>query len=456
MRPLNGEAALTLNLDALPNAVKPLAAGTVTKLVDNGSAANQLDILIVGDGYTADQQALFVPSPQSGASKPKCAETPGSPAVSVTTAFDATFCTSGIRRLVTVNESKVLAAAAAAPDYDHIFVIVNDTEYGGSGGSLAVATLHAAAAQLVQHEFGHSFTRLADEYDTAYPGFPSCSDAPGSGQTCEPNVTDQATRASIKWQRWLAADTPLPTVSPLADSLAAGLWEGARYQAAGMYRRQCYDGIMRSFDNGLFCHVDAEAFVNRLYHGGWGVPSTGVSNIEPGSTSPASNAAVPAGNCQRFAAKAVGPAGVDLAVRWLVDGKLASTATAHHGDMVRLDTALAGGSHAVVLTVSDQSPLVLDKPVASASWQVSTTPVSKADYERLFDWTEKQYPQLFSPAGQVTQSIPGYVFRAYGGTGNYVGVGTGDCGVYVLGPASGQQLLNVGQVVDFMGLVPAN
>ena len=76
----------------------------------------------------------------------------------------------------------MLTAAANVPDWDKILVLVNDSEYGGSGGTLGVGTTHSAAVQIMQHEFGHSFTKLADEYETAYPGFPACSDltAPGN------------------------------------------------------------------------------------------------------------------------------------------------------------------------------------------------------------------------------------------------------------------------------------
>lgn len=481
VRQLNARAALSLDLDALPaTAAKPLASGSVTSLIHTGSPANRLDILIVGDGYTADQEAkfqqdaaataqrflsitpykdysnlinfsaLFVASPQSGASKPACAETPNDPVISVNTAFGAQFCTSGLRRLVTVDDEKVFAAAAAVPDWDHIFVVVNDTEYGGSGGEIAVATLNSAAAQLIQHEFGHSFTLLADEYDTAYPGFPSCSDLPGSASPCEPNVTDQTNAAQVKWHRWFTTGETIPTVGKLTDPLAAGLWLGARYQSSGMYR-QCYDGIMRSFDNGLFCHVDAEAFVQRLYAGEWGVPSGGVRNIEPDGIAPAPNSTAAAGDCNRYQAKVAGPAGVNLDYSWTVDGQAVQSGHTQHGATLQYDGALTQGSHTVALTVSDQSALILDKPQAANSWAVAAgAAAAKSQSDRLFDWAEKTYPALFSPAGQKTQSLAQYQVRYYAGTQNYVG--TSGCTIYVYGPISGNQLLSVGQVVDFMPL----
>ena len=146
-------------------------------------------------------QWLFAPSNESGADKPTCAETPGSTVIVVDTVFDGTFCTSGIRRLVTINQSKVLTAAANVPDWDKILVLVNDNEYGGSGGNISVASTNASSVGIMQHEFGHSFTKLADEYDSAYPGYPDCSDLTVT-PNCEANVTNQ-TAASLKWRAWL-------------------------------------------------------------------------------------------------------------------------------------------------------------------------------------------------------------------------------------------------------------
>ena len=137
-------------------------------------------------------------------------------------------------RLLVVNTSKVLAAAAAMPDWDEIMVIVNDPTYGGSGGSLAVISTNGAAVQVAQHEYGHTFSRLADEYTTPFPGYPACSDM--SGPACEPNVTDQTSRALIKWFPWIDAGTPIPTPNQTAYRRVVGLFQGARYLGTGMYR----------------------------------------------------------------------------------------------------------------------------------------------------------------------------------------------------------------------------
>jgi hypothetical protein len=68
--------------------------------------------------------------------------------------------------------SLIYAAAAAEPDWDEILVLVNSTTYGGSGGAIGVFSNDFYAVEVAQHEFGHTFMHLADEYSEAYPGIP--------------------------------------------------------------------------------------------------------------------------------------------------------------------------------------------------------------------------------------------------------------------------------------------
>lgn len=394
-----GRPAATLRAAPPPSAAAPGSESGL--LIDNGDAANRLDLLIVAEGYTLAQKTrfldqantlarkflsispykdyqqlinvrwLFVPSNEAGADKPDCGETPGAPVVSVDTAFDATYCASGLRRLLVVNTGKVLTAAADVPDWDMVAVLVNDEEYGGSGGYLSVASTNDSSAEVMQHELGHSFSKLADEYDTPYPGYPACSDLPGSALgPCEANVTDQTARASLKWKRWVAGTTPIPSVAPQADPLATGLWQGARYQYSGVYR-QCFSGIMRSL-GAPFCHVDGEAFVKRLFGGGWGMPSAGVSLIEPGAQPADAAVTAPVGTTLTFQATVAGSATANgITATWFVDNQqVASTAT-RHGQLQTLNYAVANNApHTVELKVKDNTALTLDAPTASRAWTV--------------------------------------------------------------------------------------
>ncbi|MDO9235578.1 MAG: M64 family metallopeptidase [Aquabacterium sp.] len=380
----------------------PAPAGTESGvLIRNGSPANRLDLLVVAEGYTLGQKAqfmsqaadlanqvlsippyrdfkqlinvqwLFVPSKQSGADKPDCSETPGAPVVLVDTAFDATYCSSGLRRALVVDNSKVLTAAGDVADWDLLMVLVNDSEYGGTGGQVAVTSTNTDSAQVMQHELGHSFSQLADEYDSPYPGYGLCSDVPGSPLgRCETNVTDTHNRASLKWSRWLDASTTVPTVAALADPIATGLWQGARYQSSGMYR-QCFNGLMRML--GVpFCHVDSEAFVKRLFSGGWGMPAAGVSLIEPGALPLVALIKAEIGSSVAFRAALAGSnvAG-GLTVSWWVDGQQIKTAAAMHGQSQAFRFKITDGlSHKVVLKVRDNTALTLDAPISSKEWAV--------------------------------------------------------------------------------------
>ena len=174
-------------------------AEPVETIINNGSAANRVDIAILGDGYTSGQMQKYrddvqslmtrffneepfgeyrnffnvhridVISSQSGADHPERS-------VLVNTALDATYNCSGIQRLICVNLAKVntiLGGSVTPSQRDVVFVIVNDPEYGGSGGSVAVTSTNSLFLLTIHHEVGHSLGMLADEYGGPPP--PSCN-----------------------------------------------------------------------------------------------------------------------------------------------------------------------------------------------------------------------------------------------------------------------------------------
>ncbi|MEO5560481.1 MAG: M64 family metallopeptidase [Dokdonella sp.] len=355
-------SARTLSLAASMPALQ------IAREPSSGNSANRLDLLVVGDGYTSAQQSQFntdatvlhdsffgltpyheyqsfvnwttgfVASVQSGADHPpyqsgcsnsSCCSDPsanGDPLGGqyVNTAFNAQFCTSQIQRLVTVNQSLVLAAAAAYPGWDKIFVVVNDATYGGSGGNISVTSTHAQAKQIILHEFGHSFSHLADEYSSAYPGFPGCSDISGNA-LCEPNVTNQTIAAQVKWATWFTPGNAIPTPSGHAG---VGLFQGARYLTTGMYRPVDQECLMQYLGK-PFCPVCRQEYVRTLYRGGFGVPVNGIDLIEPGTESPstATEVSYPAGTNQVFQATLLQPTVGTLDVHWYLDGNPINAAT---------------------------------------------------------------------------------------------------------------------------------
>lgn len=290
------------------------ADGTVvgpTKIVDHGPDGERWNLVIVGEGFRSDQQAaltaaatafattlqatkpfddaweginvhrLDVHSTETGADNPTtCGD--GSSAVAPTgtarTYFDAAFCNDGIRRLLTVDAELVVTTVnAQVSGWDAIVVVVNHTEFGGSGGpNVAVYSLAPDAMAVAIHEMGHSAFGLADEYEY-YVG---CS----SGETdrnehpdtepTQPNVTVNTDRATLKWRHLVDAATALPTLAnadcttcnTAANPVTAatvGLFEGAHYYHCKAYR-PTFDCRMRTTTQTLFCAVCQEAITKQL------------------------------------------------------------------------------------------------------------------------------------------------------------------------------------------------
>jgi hypothetical protein len=134
---------------------------------------------------------------------------------------------------------------------------VNDPVYGGSGGPVvAVASTHSDSTELVLHELGHSFGKLADEYDGAGNGCDS------SVEPDEVNVTKATILSMVKWNHWIDPGTPIPTISTLPG--VPGLYQGARYCTEGLYR-PTYDSKMRSLSP-PFEQINSEQLVKRYYN----------------------------------------------------------------------------------------------------------------------------------------------------------------------------------------------
>src|SRR6185503_13530165 len=80
------------------------------------------------------------------------------------------------------------------PEYDLAILLVNDLEYGGSGGSILVSSVNVSAREIVAHESGHAFAGLTDEYPDPFPGYTPSE---------KPNATSQTNRSQIKWRLWI-------------------------------------------------------------------------------------------------------------------------------------------------------------------------------------------------------------------------------------------------------------
>ncbi|GAA4374749.1 M64 family metallopeptidase [Nocardioides caricicola] len=388
--------------------------------------ANRVDVVILGDGYTAAEQAdfvadaaavadglldtapystyagflnvvgVFAPSAQSGADHPpyqagcpvgtsypaSCCPDPTAPASGSyrTTRYESSYCYYGIQRLlVPTNEGQVYADASAAyPAWDQLLLVVNDPEYGGSGGGIATSSTDPSGVEVMKHELGHSLLWLDDEYTDDTPGYPGCTDVDRKPDLapCQANVTDATTRATLKWRRWVDPDTAIPTSAPKPSSVV-GLFLGAHY-SSDTYYRSCDECLMRYLQR-PFGAVAAEQLPVRLYAGGWqgpaGAGSGRIELVEPGSASPstATPLTLPAGTTQTFSARVLAPAGAGTRVRWLVDGVEVSSTEVGSG-RVRLEWVSDGGGHTVQLEATDVAgtlhPTLSQRSLAHATWTI--------------------------------------------------------------------------------------
>ena len=275
------------------------ADGTVlgtTKILDNGTPASRWNLVLMGDGYQAGQLGQYaadarrfvdtlvatppfdvlqkainvyrvdITSTDSGADDPVAC---GGSGATARTYFDASFCTSGIRRLLVANAGTAFTVAGAqVPQWHMIMVIVNSTVYGGSGGGIAVYSLAPGAEEIGLHEMGHTAFGLADEYEYYRGcGVDTDRDNHPNFEPAEPNVTIDANRSTIKWRNLIPPSTPTPTTNnpdctqcdprtgppPPLPADVVGAFEGAHYYHCGAFRPQ-FNCRMRAL-NLSFCAV---------------------------------------------------------------------------------------------------------------------------------------------------------------------------------------------------------
>lgn len=76
-----------------------------------------------------------------------------------------------------------------------------------------------------------------------------------------------------------------------------------------------------------------------------------------------------------------------------------------------------------------------------------------SEVERVLDWGEQAFSAYLQPAGGKTDIAGGWRFRHYPQAGAYVGVRDGN--VYYQGPASGQQVMFISSLADFLARAAA-
>lgn len=223
---------------------KPGGDVLVLEQVKNGPPATKVDLVILGEGYTAGERdkfrkdlagfsdvffgqepyltyrerfnvtGLFKPSAESGCDEPGYGSFRN-------TALGCSFDSFGSERYMLTDDNRSWRDVAARVPYDAVMIMVNSPRYGGGGIYNLYCTFTSDnqwRQYLCMHEFGHSFSGLADEYYTsavAYNEF-----YPAGVEPLEPNITALLDPKNVKWKDLVTKKTAVPTP-----------WEKAAYEA---------------------------------------------------------------------------------------------------------------------------------------------------------------------------------------------------------------------------------
>ncbi|MET9176825.1 M64 family metallopeptidase [Kitasatospora aureofaciens] len=347
------------------------AAAPTFDIRRTGDPANRITLVLLGDGYTADEQELFrqqvdktwhalmdiepfrtyqgffnirrveVVSPVSGIAETESrGRNPATP-------LGMHFWCEGTARLLCADESATARYAGDGAGPQYLIALANSTEYGGAGGT-GVTTLAGGspdAGRIIQHEIGHTVGDLGDEYDSA----PDDADYPNLSTL----DADDMKKKQTKWWRWLGA------VSPDGAGTV-----GAYRSANGLYR-PTPDSVMRTLGS-AYNLPSREAIIEELYRR---VRPTDTPSPPPGEVT----------GRPRLDARPLPLTGHrQLKVEWKVDGVPVSPPVADGGVLDTAQLNLVPGRPATVTaTVRDTTDWVRDEAfrdrymTRSVSWTVT-------------------------------------------------------------------------------------
>ncbi|MEW6508173.1 MAG: M64 family metallopeptidase [Bacteroidota bacterium] len=208
---------------------------TAIESYKSGNPHNKVDVVIIGDGYSAGEfkkfehdlkrftKVLLAQEPFKKhkdkfniygvykASMDSGIDEPGAN-VYKNTVLNTTYYTMGSERYILTEENKTLRKLAAHVPYDAILIMVNGSRYGGGGLYNTYCTFVADnqfCDYLLLHEFGHSFAGLADEYYTSETAYNDMY--PVGIEPVEPNITRLYDKNNLKWKNVLSHGIEIPT-----------------------------------------------------------------------------------------------------------------------------------------------------------------------------------------------------------------------------------------------------
>jgi hypothetical protein len=246
----------------------PLPSSSISILFESGPPSRKVDLLLISDGYSPSQaaafranaarllDALFALEPfksRRADFNVRALHVPASP-------LSVEFNIFGLERYALTYDNRALRNTAAAAPYDVVEVLLNEKKYGGGGifnQQSTVAAANESAAYVFIHELAHNLAGLGDEYvgSVTYE-----TGAPVKAEPWEPNITALHDPPALKWGDLVEPGTPVPTPPSYAGKV--GAFEGAGYEARGLYRPEA-TCIMSARAVVAFCRVCQRA-INRV------------------------------------------------------------------------------------------------------------------------------------------------------------------------------------------------
>lgn len=384
-------AAAVAVMSALPVlAVVPARARSDARVVPlqvTGDPAKRFDLILLGDGYTADEMpryrrhvasqlnTLFAFEPwrsyrsylnvyqvEIASAEPgvSCDPDASSPAhrTPLGMAFWSGCHGEDMQRQLVVNAPAAEAYADLVPGATaanrQIVALANSTTYGGTGGTYATASGGNTMSSLIMpHELGHTLGGLQDEYDYYRRGVRG-----GAYTGAEPASIQHTTLTEgqlrerhAKWWRWLGERSTAGGV--------IGRHEGGMYAAGGVWRPSEHS-MMKTLGY-AYDQVARERLTQAI--------SAKVSLIQANT---ATDAVIGADRVVWL--ETAHPVDHRLRITWTLDGR------ALRGGRAALDLArlrLTPGRHALTAEVGDPTGFVRDPAIRSSltrsrTWTVDT------------------------------------------------------------------------------------
>ncbi|HEY3369536.1 MAG TPA: M64 family metallopeptidase [Prolixibacteraceae bacterium] len=259
----------------------------VFDILISGDPSEKVDVVLLSEGYTEDQQELFKVDCQKFAadlftyapysdnkdkfnirgvwspSKQAGTDIPGDSSW-IETRLKSSYYTFDSERYLMVADYQGVCDVAANAPHDYIYILANTEKYGGGAiyNFYGISAAHHVneAGKIYSHEFGHLFAALGDEY----VGGVEFSDLyPAGVEPWEPNLTTLAA-FDKKWKGMLAKGTPIPTPENSGNDRTLGVYEGGGYMSKGVYRPwiNCMMNNMHIID--VFCPVCNKAIQDMI------------------------------------------------------------------------------------------------------------------------------------------------------------------------------------------------